>query len=80
MSFLKFAVKSAFWSTIIIGGGYALMVAVVPPEDKLRDQINKYREMRGQEPVRVDKEVYRKQMEAILENARSDRPIWDVKL
>jgi hypothetical protein len=51
----KFLLKSAFYSTIVIGGGYALMVAVVP------------------------KEVYRAQMQAIFNSAKSDKPIWEVQ-
>jgi hypothetical protein len=86
MSFLKFAIKSAFWSTVIIGSGYAIMISVVPNEDQLRAEINKHRELRGQEPLSVDKKVdginkvFKKQMEAIRENANSGRPVWDVKL
>jgi hypothetical protein len=79
MSF-KFLIKSTFYSTLIIGGGYALMVAIMPTEEQLRQDINKYRALRGEGPVENDKSVYRKQMQAIIENAKSDRPIWDVKL
>ena len=71
---LRFLVKSTISSTIIVGGGYLLMQSVMPNEQDLRRTIEEKR------PVpKVDKEVYHAQMRAIMENAKSDRPIWDVK-
>ncbi len=54
-------------------------VAVTPSEEELKKRLAHHNKLRGVENVSVDRSIYRKQMEAIMENAKSDRPIWDVK-
>ena len=45
----------------------------------MKKRLAHYKRLRGEENVVVDKSIYKKQMEAIMENAKSDRPIWDVR-
>ncbi|KAI8896352.1 hypothetical protein BC833DRAFT_597727 [Globomyces pollinis-pini] len=75
----QFIVRGAIYSTAIIGGGYALMIATTPSPEKLKAEMDKYRELRGEAAMKIEEQQIASQMQLILLNAQSDHPAWDVR-
>ncbi|KAJ3272502.1 hypothetical protein HDV01_005453 [Terramyces sp. JEL0728] len=55
------------------------MKAVEPSEEALKIKINEHRLKRGEKEWKADKDMYKQQMQMIMENSKSDRPVWDVQ-
>lgn len=72
-------VKSLVYSTFIISSGYVTMILVTPTADDLKKTIDKEHLKKGLKQLKSDREVYALQVKTIIENSKSDRPIWDVK-
>jgi hypothetical protein len=73
---MDFAVKSLVSSVIIIGGGYFIMKATTPSREQLQRKLEQEGHLQNIDQVR---ERNQRIVEKILENAKSDRPIWDVR-
>lgn len=77
-------IKSIFYSTLIIGiaanlgGGYALMVLTTPNREMLRLQLERDGLLSSKDQKERE-ENNKKLMRIIMENANSDRPVWDVR-
>jgi uncharacterized membrane protein YgaE (UPF0421/DUF939 family) len=78
-SFTTFLLKSTFYSTVVIGIGYGLMVNIVPTEEELLKSIkeNKYRKWDEKEMLE-NKENNKRMIQNIIENSKKNRPIWKV--
>ncbi|KAJ3324212.1 hypothetical protein HDV06_000251 [Boothiomyces sp. JEL0866] len=55
------------------------MKSIEPSEDELKRKINEQRVKRGEKEWEVDTDIYKKQIQMIIENSKSDRPAWDVQ-
>ncbi|KNE62555.1 hypothetical protein AMAG_18881 [Allomyces macrogynus ATCC 38327] len=75
-------VKSLVWSTGIIGLGVLLMKYTVPTESQLRDSMSPELKRAAQNAERdgsANADANARILEIIKENAKSDRPVWDVR-
>jgi hypothetical protein len=75
---LEFIIKSTISTSIVMGLGYSIFYTTTPSAQEMERRMlasGRY----NQKDLDKNKEMARQQMQFILENARSDRPIWDVR-
>lgn len=75
--FLEFAIKSLISTTLVMGTGYIIYTLTVPTEAEMRRRMAAAGRV-TQDALNERRELSKKQIELIMENARSNRPIWDV--
>ncbi|KAJ3150026.1 hypothetical protein HDU86_006750 [Geranomyces michiganensis] len=74
-NYLTFIVKSTVYGGGIIGVGYVLMRTLVPSDEEMQQRLKES----GRTPTPEAHRAKAALMRALEENARSDRPIWDVR-
>ncbi|KAI8929457.1 hypothetical protein BC831DRAFT_289725 [Entophlyctis helioformis] len=72
---LTFTLQTAVLSVVIVGGGYGIMKATVPSEEQMIARMGNI----DKDKMTEDQKNARLIVEAIMENARSDRPVWDIQ-
>ncbi|KAJ3314504.1 hypothetical protein HDV04_006043 [Boothiomyces sp. JEL0838] len=55
------------------------MKSIEPSEEELKRKINEQRAKRGEKEWQVDTDIYKKQIQMIIENSKGDKPVWDVQ-
>lgn len=73
----EFVVKSVIYSTLTIGGGYAIMISCTPTPAQMEERLlasGKY----TKENLAAQREKNRLIMVGILQNSQSDAPVWQV--
>ncbi|KAI8809876.1 hypothetical protein BJ742DRAFT_852365 [Cladochytrium replicatum] len=71
---LTFIVKSTVYCTVIVGAGYACMKVLTPSSEQMQKTLHMSNRKLSEEEQRQQKIL-----NVIFENAKSDRPVWDVR-
>ncbi|KAJ3141190.1 hypothetical protein HDU90_007216 [Geranomyces variabilis] len=74
-NYLTFIVKSTVYGGGIIGVGYVLMKTLVPSDEEMQKRLKEAGRVPSPEADERMAALYR----VLEENARSDRPVWDVR-